>query len=147
MNTKHIIFTIGFFWTTLMFAQETHIYTYDAYNRLITVENDTSTKNYQYDIMGNRISTTTSSATLNIEDNNIIYTLTIHPNPTDSKVYLTNNKNLTIKNISIYSIDGRLIRVIYKNFETIDISNISSGLYLFEIVTDKGNVVERIIKE
>lgn len=146
MKRKQIIYIIGFFWTAFTFSQETHTYTYDAYNRLISVENDTSTRNYQYDIMGNRISSTITSSTLNIEDNNISYTLTIYPNPTDFKVYLTYDKNLTISNIKICSIDGRLIRVIDKEFETIDISNVSSGLYLFKITTDKGNVVERIIK-
>lgn len=44
-------------------SQETYTYTYDAYNRLIKVESAVNTRDFQYDIMGNRLSETTISQT------------------------------------------------------------------------------------
>lgn len=88
------------------------------------------------------------NCTLNIEkfiNNNY----KIYPNPTcdfiniEEKV-LTNNK---INSIYILDYNGKLVKYIIDSFNRIDVQNLSNGIYLLIINTNKGNKVEKFIKK
>ncbi|MBE9575771.1 T9SS type A sorting domain-containing protein [Flavobacterium proteolyticum] len=68
------------------------------------------------------------------------------PNPTKNNLNIKNLDNI-INSITIYNIEGKLI---YENTNvgtTIDVSNLTSGLYLAKIVTEKGTITKKFIKE
>lgn len=68
------------------------------------------------------------------------------PNPTKNNLNI-NNLNISINSISIYNLEGKLV---YENTNvgnTIDVSNFTSGLYLAKIVTEKGTITKKFIKE
>lgn len=70
---------------------------------------------------------------------------TIYPNPATNFISVKFNGNLVYKETNIYGITGNLIRSTFK--ETIDISDLSSGIYLVEIITDLGVSVKKIVKK
>ena len=72
-------------------------------------------------------------------------TITIFPNPTTDKVYISTNGGGSFKSVTLYSIDGKIVRNI-DNFligSSIDLSSYAPATYMLK-VTDKLNVSEYI---
>ena len=65
----------------------------------------------------------------------------VFPNPASNKIYIT-SQNETIKSISIYGIQGSLLKSYSTNSKEIslDVSTFSSGVYLLQIVSERGLV-------
>ena len=74
-----------------------------------------------------------------------IPTVNISPNPV--KEWLTINTKERTEQISIYSINGSLIKVFKDNANTIDVSDLPKGLYILSIKTHSGIAHSRFIKE
>lgn len=72
-----------------------------------------------------------------------VSTTTIYPNPATNVLTIVTNEQ--IKLVSIYAITGELVKTY--NEKTIDISNLTQGMYLVAVQTDKGVTQTRIIKE
>lgn len=72
--------------------------------------------------------------------------LAIYPNPSHSVIYL-NAKQLNISKVQIVNSFGQNIKTINNNFETLDISDLSSGIYFLKIDTEFGTINKKIIKE
>lgn len=72
--------------------------------------------------------------------------VSLWPNPTQNTLNI-NNSNNSIKAISIYNFEGKLIYENTNNNTTIDISNFASGLYLAKIITEEGEFTKKFIKE
>ncbi len=74
-------------------------------------------------------------------------TISIFPNPAQTTVQIENSDpTLNIQNVQLYSILGVQIEAIRTN-ETIDLSQLNSGVYLMSISTSMGTITRRIIKE
>ena len=79
--------------------------------------------------------------------------ITLFPNPTDNSVTLRNPFLIGLESIKIYDINGRIIesRIIDKDSKLyevdLNISEFESGIYLFVIESEKGKLVERIVKK
>ena len=73
--------------------------------------------------------------------------LSLYPNPVNDKLYIeTLTQTLTIE---IYDVYGRLQD--YKTTRlqgdlSVDVSSLNSGVYFVKVVTEKGNIVKRLIK-
>ena len=89
--------------------------------------------------------------------------LRIYPNPTTGQLTI-NNEQLTINNIEVYDIMGRLLMSQIQNPMSqiqnpmsqiqnpmsqiqIDISHFSAGVYFVKIRTEAGEVVKKVVKE
>jgi len=74
--------------------------------------------------------------------------ITIYPNPAEQTITISTPVSLTDKNLSIYSVSGRLVTTVtlYKDVNTIDISDIPSGLYFVRFKTTNGLVTKRFVK-
>jgi len=72
----------------------------------------------------------------------------IYPNPATDIVSI-NSKDNRIKNLSITNISGQIVyQKQVKGFDsTVNISNLSKGVYFLNVVTEKGVFVEKIIKQ
>lgn len=69
----------------------------------------------------------------------------VYPNPTVNTVNVSSAYN--IQSISIHSVVGQEILKVAGNKGTemsVNVANLSNGIYLVKIVTDKGQVVKRI---
>lgn len=77
--------------------------------------------------------------------------ITLFPNPAKDQVVLDNPQALSLENLSIYDIRGRLILKVNLNTmgmrKTIDVSKMAAATYFIKIETKNGQIVRRLIKE
>ncbi len=71
----------------------------------------------------------------------------IYPNPATDYITIEHNvaNGVTLHSVQILESSGKWIRSINDNFHYINISDLSKGVYLFVIQTDKGNKTEKVI--
>ncbi len=71
----------------------------------------------------------------------------IYPNPATAYVSIEQKTTtgVTLQSVQILDSSGKWIKSVKDNFNQIDVSNLSKGIYLFVIQTDKGNKTEKIV--
>jgi hypothetical protein len=79
-------------------------------------------------------------------DKSLLSEVVFYPNPTRGILNINFKNNLSINNIKVFNILGREIEVKIIN-NTVDLFNLSSGIYLLKIDSEFGSIVKRIIKE
>jgi hypothetical protein len=67
----------------------------------------------------------------------------IYPNPASQFVTIDLQENLVLEKINIYDILGQLIKT--ENNKNINVNNLSRGTYFFEVITDKGKAIKKIL--
>ena len=87
----------------------------------------------------------TSCSTLSIDDNIIEKDITLYPNPATNQVTIR-TKSAEVIRVELYSTLGALVKKVSNNKAPINIEEISSGLYLVKIYTEKGIVIKRFLK-
>ena len=91
---------------------------------------------------------------LGLEDE-IADNISVFPNPTESELIIkVENEGLFISGVRLTDIRGRQVKYLFENdikmqkdALTLVIDTSAKGLYLLEIITDKGKVIKRIIKK
>lgn len=68
-----------------------------------------------------------------------------YPNPTSSSIFIEDQNNAITK-IEIFNIYGQTIKIVKDGFENIDVSDLSSGIYIMNIFTEFGSVTKKIEK-
>ena len=63
----------------------------------------------------------------------------LYPNPTTNLITLSNSEVLNIKNISVLSTLGKIIKTGNLNNGSFDVSDLAEGLYILSIETEDGN--------
>jgi uncharacterized delta-60 repeat protein len=69
----------------------------------------------------------------------------IYPNPVQNVLHLQANNFTSIKAVKIYDLQGKV--VLQDTNDTINVSNLSNGLYIVKISTEEGEVTKKFIKE
>lgn len=71
----------------------------------------------------------------------------MYPNPAKNQVNISCSG--VIETIEMYDIQGRMLRtaVVNANATTLDVSDKANGVYFIRITSDKGQKVEKLIKE
>ncbi len=83
----------------------------------------------------------------NTEINTVFNDFKVYPNPAFNTLNIDININ-EINNISIYSLDGKLVKKLPNNTsKTIDISNLNDGLYLIQINTNENVYSTKFMKK
>ena len=87
-----------------------------------------------------------AAATAGISDNKLL-NISMYPNPTSSR--LTISAQSTIKSAAIYNLLGKEVMnlEINKNSESIDVSNLASGMYLIKYSIDNAIGTAKFIKQ
>ncbi|WP_158837274.1 T9SS type A sorting domain-containing protein [Polaribacter sp. L3A8] len=87
-----------------------------------------------------------NAATASVSDNKLL-NVSMYPNPTTSSLNISAQS--TIKNAAIYNILGKQVisLAINKNSESIDVSNLASGIYLIKYTVDNAVGTAKFIKE
>lgn len=95
------------------------------------------------------ITITLEEVILGVEQNDLNDSISIYPNPADDYLTISNN-NTGIETIQLYSVLGNNIfekTDINSLSESINISNLPSGIYLLKVIdSEKRNATKRIIK-
>ncbi len=89
---------------------------------------------------GQTVSSTTSIEELNNSE------FTIYPNPVKDIVTISIASKVVINTINLYSVTGKLIKEIQLPKNQIDLSELKSGIYFIEIISDKQKVVKKLLK-
>lgn len=71
--------------------------------------------------------------------------LAIFPNPV--KDVLTINYDKAISQIDVYDVNGKLVKTFTTVGSTVNVSDLSSGVYMLNMQTEDGLVVKKIVKE
>jgi len=83
---------------------------------------------------------------LGIDDNALENTIIIYPNPTTGKLKIESGA-LRIEKIEICDIFGKIVLSNSSFYQELDISYLSTGVYIMNIHTDKGIVHKKVVKE
>ena len=78
-------------------------------------------------------------------DSFILEALSIHPNQTKEVIHLKLKSGYTLEVMNLYNYLGQFIKS--TSTSTMDVSNQSSGIYLLEVITDKGKATKKIVVE
>jgi hypothetical protein len=74
-------------------------------------------------------------------------TVSLYPNPVVDNLTISSNK--AVSHVRIMDISGRLVKQIHTNLvniANINFSDLNSGIYLVEVVTNSGTIVKEIVK-
>jgi hypothetical protein len=107
------------------------------------IHNNTPQATVQTFLFLDTISLTTN---LSINDN-LISSISIYPNPVTTSLYISNDNNIEIKNISVTDINGRVIKNELGTLTQINVSDLNSGVYFVTIETAEGKTTKKFIKE
>ncbi|MCX7549863.1 T9SS type A sorting domain-containing protein, partial [Xanthomarina sp. F2636L] len=87
---------------------------------------------------------------LSIDDNELIDSLKLYPNPVIDNVTLSNSKSINIQSIKLFDISGRVVKSINVNSNSsrinIDISELASGSYFMILDLDITQFKKQLIK-
>ncbi|MDB9961610.1 T9SS type A sorting domain-containing protein, partial [Oceanihabitans sp.] len=88
---------------------------------------------------------------LGVDENELVSSLKIYPNPAIDNLNLTNSKGVLIESINFYDISGRIVKRIDVNnndlYIRVNISELSSGIYLMILDSDRGQFKKKVIKK
>jgi Secretion system C-terminal sorting domain len=71
--------------------------------------------------------------------------IALYPNPVSSKLKIRTSEGIVLQKAVVYSILGE--ELIFTSEETVDFSKLSTGIYFVEVLTDRGSVTKKIVKE
>ena len=118
-------------------------------NNLQTNDDVTSNANifFDYNFPVETNDATTVFETLSNQDFTKDTSVKVFPNPAKETVTIS-AKNI-INSITIYDAQGRIVQFIKANEleKTIDVSILSNGIYILDIVSEKGRMVEKLVKK
>lgn len=106
------------------------------------------------DVLGNEICCSvevTVDATLSVENIEQLGSITMYPNPASDVVHFSNPNGVTLDNVFIYDMNGRLIISDQKSVSdsdiVIDISRLESGSYFVIIEGKQGSITKQLIRK
>ena len=120
-----------------------NIYASGAYNNTVDVDPNAGIFNLTAQGNNDVFVLKLSSATVGIEELNNEFNTTLYPNPTNSIVNITLVEE--IQTISIYNSLGALVQT--EKINSFSVEQLSSGLYILKVKTEKGTQTIRFIKE
>ena len=86
--------------------------------------------------------------TLGLNENAFFNMFDLYPNPAQNTLIL-NVHNRTVDTVKIYSVKGDLVQELggFEHVKTIDVSQLSSGLYYIQVLSGKDIATKKFIKE
>ena len=70
----------------------------------------------------------------------------IYPNPANESIYISSLYNLKIQSVTIFDVTGKVALTVTNNFNSINISKLSDGIYTIKLDTKDGSSSKRFVK-
>ncbi len=87
---------------------------------------------------------------LGVTDNILADAISVYPNPASQVISIGNNSNIELETVNIYDLNGRLVKQLQEmNNNTdaqINISDLSSGVYLVHVYGNQASTIKKIVK-
>ena len=87
----------------------------------------------------------TSALTLDVVDHLVKLNVLLYPNPANHIVTIKPNDGVTITSIEMFDISGKKINIRLSDSNTLNVSNLSNGVYLLNIISKTGSVTKKLI--
>ncbi|TBN15796.1 T9SS type A sorting domain-containing protein [Hyunsoonleella pacifica] len=125
------------------------------FQRLITVNNSTAANGIQDRSTNNAVCgqdlMIDASCPLSVDETVFEESISIYPNPASSQLFIRNASNKLLRSATLFDLSGRHI-VNYDISEspkvkTIDVTNISTGVYFIRIATDTASITQKLVIE
>lgn len=87
--------------------------------------------------------TATALATDSFVKNNF----TVSPNPASDVININKTKDVAMTSATITDLNGRVVKTVNNEVSQINISDLTAGVYMLNIVTAKGNGTTKIVKQ
>ena len=81
---------------------------------------------------------------LNVANHNATPEISIYPNPTSDFITIENNNSEQFLSIELLDYAGKRIKSIDQKTTSVDLSDLTPGVYLLQITTEKGKYCEQI---
>ena len=112
----------------------------------------TFTGNYAVEITLNNCTITSACQSILVGINNldVLTDIVVYPNPADQLVNIDLGTNFSAYTITMQDISGRVLYqdlVINTQLHQIEVGDLPSGMYLIQVVSDRGIYTEKLIKE
>lgn len=91
------------------------------------------------------IHTFTSNCTLSLQENQLLNTISIYPNPVEDILYIQTNEK--VLKVEIYDISGRILSSNSVSNNKFDLSELITGNYILKLYTEKGITNTKIVKK
>jgi hypothetical protein len=82
---------------------------------------------------------------ISVDEYSLENSLSVYPNPTSNQLSI--DTELEINEITIIDITGKLIKTTKQNTSTINVADLSNGIYFIKIITDKGTLTKKFVKQ
>lgn len=83
---------------------------------------------------------------ISTEECNYSRPYSFYPNPADSEIRISFSQDVNCEKVEIYGIDGKLYHEQNFNFNSIDISSLSNGIYMMKVTLNNGNTyTEKVV--
>ncbi|MDN3724815.1 T9SS type A sorting domain-containing protein [Aequorivita sp. SDUM287046] len=106
-------------------------------NTAITINNNLNGCNSEAEVE--------SQCQLSITEEDFTKNLSVFPNPVSSILNIETSNTISFERATVYSTLGRLI--LQTSEKQINLESLSAGIYFVEVVTDKGTVTKKIVKQ
>jgi len=83
---------------------------------------------------------------LSNNDINLDKDFSLFPSITDDIIVISNPRSIDITAITIYNVNGALIKNVNRTEKTLDFTSVASGMYFVKIDSDKGSITKKMIK-
>ena len=94
----------------------------------------------------NYVSRARATSALLVNNDVVANNFSIYPNPANDIVNIANNSTIEIQSVNITDINGRIVRTIANSIASINISDLSAGVYFLKINTAEGIGTTKLIK-
>jgi subtilisin-like proprotein convertase family protein len=83
------------------------------------------------------------------EDTALSEGVNLYPNPATTEVTLSNTSQIAIHTAEIYDVNGKLVRsfTLTSDVSTLDVSDLSSGIFMVKVIGDEASTVEQLVKK
>jgi hypothetical protein len=83
-------------------------------------------------------------STLSVEDKQL-ENLTVYPNPVNDILHIRSGE-ATIEKVEIYNLNGQLVKAKSNQIETINMSNLQSGMYLLKLYSNDASKTVKLLR-
>jgi len=83
---------------------------------------------------------------LSVEEFSLDNSISVFPNPTSDIITLDVSNRITVNSLELYNIVGKQV-IQTTNVSTLDLSQLSAGMYMLRVLTDSGILTKKIIRE